>query len=284
MHEENLIIKGENDYSDYSIEYDMLEEIFIELASSTRCAMISKLSNSPMRLSSIARDLNISIQDAHRNITRLVNAGIVVKNSDARFALTEYGRMIVYELFYFQFLTRVKELMNRYTLSYLPRRFMSRLNELAYCRIVKSVSPVLEKLKALESNASEYLNIIVAQAWYEEGNIILDLVEKGADIRIILTGNTVFPREIFDSNIVRRIYVYDRKGGIACRFIEHTGVALYITESSAAMMPLTHDMGFDMNILLISDDEPFHSLCMDIFNYYWSRSSILDASKIKVVE
>ncbi len=284
MHEENLIIKGENDYSNYSIEYDMLEEVFIELASSTRYAIISKLSNSPMRLSSIARDLNISIQDAHRNITRLVNAGIVVKNADAKFALTEYGRIIAYELSYFQFLTKIRGLMNRYTFSYLPMRFRSRLNELAYCKIVKSVSSVLEKLKALESSAREYLNIIVAQAWYEEGNIILDLVEKGVDIRIILTGETVFPREIFDSDVVRRIHEYDRKGSITCRFVEHVGVALYITESSAAMMPLTHDMGFDMNILLIGDDEPFHSLCVDIFNYYWGRSSTLDVSKIKVVE
>jgi predicted transcriptional regulator len=279
MHEENAIIKSNEVYSN-----DILEKIFLELASATRCAILLKLSNSPMRLSSIARELNISIQDAHRNMMRLVNAGIVVKNPDSKFTLTEYGRLIVNELSYFRFLSSLKALMGRYTLSHLPRRFMIRLGELTNCKIINGVSSVLEKLKMLESNAREYLNIIVAQAWYDEGNIILDLVEKGVDIRIILTGRTLFPKEIFESDIVKRIHYHDKKGNIKSRFIDHTAVALYISETQAGIIPLTHDMNFDMNVLFISNDESFHTFCSDIFNYYWHRSSILDTNKINVIE
>ncbi len=279
MRKENAIIKSNEVYSN-----DILEKIFLELASATRCAILLKLSNSPMRLSSIARELNISIQDAHRNMMRLVNAGIVVKNPDSKFTLTEYGRLIVNELSYFRFLSNLKALMGRYTLSHLPRRFMIRLGELTNCKIINGVSSVLEKLKMLESNAREYLNIIVAQAWYDEGNIILDLVEKGVDIRIILTGRTLFPKEIFESDIVKRIHYHDKKGNIKSRFIDHTAIALYISETQAGIIPLTHDMNFDMNVLLISNDESFHTFCSDIFNYYWHRSSILDTNKINVIE
>ncbi len=279
MHKENTIIKSNDIYSN-----DILEKIFLELASSTRCAILLKLSNSPMRLSSIARELNISVQDAHRNMIRLVNAGIVVKNPDSKFTLTEYGRLIVNELSYFSFLSNLRTLMGRYTFSYLPRRFMNRLNELTNSKIVKGVSSVLEKLKMLESNARERLNIIAAQAWYDEGNIILDLVEKGVDIRIILTGRTLFPKEIFESDIVKRIHYHDKKGNIKSRFIDHTAIALYMSDTQAGIIPLTHDMNFDMNVLLISDDESFYTFCSDIFNYYWHRSSILDTNKINVIE
>jgi predicted transcriptional regulator len=266
-----------------SIESKSIDGIFMELSNNTRCSMLLNLMSEPMRLSTLAYKIGISIQDAHRNISRLIRAGMVVKSNDGKFILTEYGRLISYELSYFIFLNEFKPFMHRYTLSHIPNRFMHRLNVLSECRIIYGVSSVLEKLKSLERNAREYFNIIVAQAWYEEGLILLDLIEQGVDVRMVLSSYTLLPKEIHESDISKSLIDNSKHGRMRCRFIDHVGTALYISESQAAMVPITHSMEFDMNLLLISDDEGFYSLCSDIFEYYWDNSTTVDSNRLRVV-
>ena len=51
------------------------EQTFIELASSQRLSILFKLSVQNTKISSLAKDLNVTIQEVHRNINRLVDAG-----------------------------------------------------------------------------------------------------------------------------------------------------------------------------------------------------------------
>jgi predicted transcriptional regulator len=55
----------------------IVSEVFSELASETRCSILISLDKKPAKLSSIARELDITSQDAFRNINRLVDAGLV---------------------------------------------------------------------------------------------------------------------------------------------------------------------------------------------------------------
>ena len=53
------------------------ESLFFELAGDLRLQMIVKLSHNKYRLSQLATELNATMQEAHRNITRLVDSGLV---------------------------------------------------------------------------------------------------------------------------------------------------------------------------------------------------------------
>jgi predicted transcriptional regulator len=55
----------------------LVSEICSELASETRRSILILLDNKPAKLSSLAREFDITVQEAFRNINRLVDASMV---------------------------------------------------------------------------------------------------------------------------------------------------------------------------------------------------------------
>lgn len=74
------------DYSDD--RFSNMAEIFIELASSQRLSIIFTISHQGFNLSTLAKCLNLTIQEVHRNANSLMNAGLIEKNSEGVFFLT----------------------------------------------------------------------------------------------------------------------------------------------------------------------------------------------------
>lgn len=231
----------------------------------------------------VARVLNLTIQEAHRNIARLMGAGLVV-NANGRFMLTEYGILTSRQPDYFRFITRHRDLLRSYMLRGVPNEFIKRLNELVECKVVHGVSVVLEKLKTLEMGTEKYLNIIIAQAWYEEGKILIERLSSAINIKIILTNNTIVPKEIIDSDIPKIMRGFKNKGILQTRRVSSSGAAVYISEKQAGLMLPNNSAIFDMNMLLLSGY--FHRWCNDLFTHYWNGADeARDVEKVvKVVE
>ena len=57
----------------------------------------------PAKLSSLARELDTTVQDVHRNVNRLMTTGLVRKK-DGSLHLTEYGRIVTNQILYFIFM------------------------------------------------------------------------------------------------------------------------------------------------------------------------------------
>lgn len=281
MHEYDV---GSNDNDD---DIHVTADLLYELASSSRLAILYELSKGrELRLGDVARALNLTMQETHRNMVRLVDAGLVTKNTNGRFMLTEYGMLSARQLDYFRFIAKHRDLLRSYTLTKVPSVFINRLNELVNCRVVHGVSVVLEKLKALEARAEEYLYIIVAQAWYEEGNILIDRLSNGINIRMILTNSTIVPKEIIDSGIPKTRRGFELKGVLQTRIVKGVGAAIYVSERQAGLMLPNLSGIFDMNMLFLSDDKYFHTWCSDLFIHYWNSADEAKGVEriVKVVE
>ena len=62
--------------------------LFFELAGDLRLSILMKLSQKQYRLSQIATDLDATLQEAHRNMLRLIESGLVSKDSEGDIVLT----------------------------------------------------------------------------------------------------------------------------------------------------------------------------------------------------
>jgi predicted transcriptional regulator len=69
--------------------------LFFELAGNLRLSVLSKVSDKPYRLSQLATELEATMQETHRNVVRLMEAGLVLKDSDGQHMLTPYGKLVV---------------------------------------------------------------------------------------------------------------------------------------------------------------------------------------------
>jgi predicted transcriptional regulator len=253
--------------------------LFMELASETRCAIIGSVARRPAKLSTLARELGVTVQDVHRNANRLVEAGLLDRR-DGEFYLSEFGRAVATQLPYFAFMNKNREFFGGHTLAPLPDKFVQRVGALASCRIVETVTVVLEELKALEMAARRRLDIMVTQAWPEEGQILIDRARGGVAVRGIVGRNTVFPKSVVNGIVPA---LEQLRPHVNSRMMDRLDVAVYIADDSAAVMLPNSRGEVDMSTLLAGDDPVFVEWCSDLFEHVWAKTVPMDIKKAKIV-
>lgn len=129
-----------------------VSELFIEVASETRCAILIFLDKRTSRISSLARELEITAQDVFRNINRLLETGLVRRKqvggeAGGAFRLTELGRLVIKQIPYFVAVNKHRKFFEDHTIKDIPDKFVQRIGALQNCKVVENVTPVFERLK-----------------------------------------------------------------------------------------------------------------------------------------
>jgi predicted transcriptional regulator len=264
----------------------LASELFMELASESRLLILTRLNENPSKLSTLARIHGTSVQDVFRNLNRLMKEGLVKKDVNGLFALTEYGVMVLNQIPYFVFLKRHKKFFEQHSLkkSTLPTKFLRRLGELEKCEAVESVTLVLQKLKKLESSANNRLRVLVSQAWPEEGLIFVERARQGVKIMTIAGHNMIIPKSIV-TDIGPMLDKLISDGMFEAMMSDEARVALYIADNNEAGIMFPDMQGeVDMTTLFVSKDPEFCGWCSDLFEYYRSLSKKFDLDKMKVRE
>lgn len=262
------------------------EQIFFELASEQRLSILFKLTERDSKLAKLAKDLNVTMQEIHRNLNRLMGAGLIEKASDGTFSLTTFGNVIMTQIPTFGFLSRNRSYFSEHTFGDIPMKFIHRIGALDSSQYVSGVVAVIELWKHLYSQSSEYIYGMLPQ-------IPLDLIEaimpkiRNAGVRFnyILPEKAIVPKnrtQILQNSSYRELM---RKGMVERRMVPKIQVAVVLSETqSTVLFPnLKHET--DMNSLFYSsaiqvDKGLFHDWCLDFFRYNWYNSRSFDESKL----
>jgi predicted transcriptional regulator len=114
-----------------------LSEIFMELAGESRYSILRMLDEGKTKSSQLAKKLDLTIQETHRNTVRLVNANLIKKESDGFLVLTSFGRILVSQLGSIEFLNKYKDYFEEHLPSDLPPKFLQRLGNLKNCELIR---------------------------------------------------------------------------------------------------------------------------------------------------
>lgn len=254
-------------------EEQLPSDIFLELASDTRCEILKMLYDKPAHATKIANTLKLTKQETHRNTARLTEVGMIKKDVDGFFLLTEFGRAITSQFSYFQFLNKHKEFFEGHTFGNLPEKFVQRLGALGNTQLVSSVTVVLEKLKKMESSTKNQLKIMVSQGWHEEGKILADLAKKDVKILTIVGKNTIFPSELMESSTIKEIErLRLQRKNLEQRVVNKVEVGVYLTDESCAIMFPNRKGEINLNSMFVGHDSRVREWCNDVFGHYWKFS------------
>jgi predicted transcriptional regulator len=264
-------------------DHALASDLFLELGSEIRCSMLVSLNKGPAKLSSLARQLDITVQHAHQNVNRLCDAGLA-ERGDGTFHITEFGRMMTMQIPYFLFAKKHRMFFADHTLGDLPEKFAQRIGALQNCKVVSSVTAVFQSLKKVHSSSTRSLKIMVAQAWPEEGEILIDRASHGVEVCALVGHNTIFPRNVVE-NILPKINGLTAKSIFERRMVERVSVALFIADDKEAAIAFPNTKGeVDMNTMFVGEDPMFCEWCSDYFDYMWKDSKPFSMSKIRIVE
>lgn len=264
--------------------YGDTEKTFFELASEQRLAIIFRLNEKSAKISQLAKDLGITMQEAHRNVNRLQDAGLIEKDPEGIFSLTTFGNTIIKQIPTFNYLSKHKEYFSEHILGELPIKFIMRLGALDRCEFVKGVVAILERWKDVHRQGDQYVYEIVPQ-------VPMDLIEpavsrvkeKGVKYSYVLPKNVIIPKG--RKELLKKLGHTEllNKGAIERRMVESVQVAVILNEKHAAVLFPTQKGETDMNMMFFSSDPVFHEWCLDYFRYRWYGSDIFDESKLKEI-
>lgn len=259
------------------------EKTFFELASEQRLAIIFRLNEKSAKISQLAKDLDITMQEAHRNVSRLQDAGLIEKDPEGIFSLTTFGNTITKQIPTFNYLSKHKEYFSEHILGELPIKFIMRLGALDKCEFVKGVVAILERWKDIYREAEEYIYEIVPQVPIDLIEPAVSRVKQGVKYSYVLPKDVIIPKGRKD--LLKKLSHNEllNKGAIERRMVESVKVAVILNEKQAAVLFPTQKGETDMNMIFYSIDRVFHEWCLDYFRYRWYGSDIFDESKLKEV-
>jgi predicted transcriptional regulator len=270
--------------SKYSLENT--EQTFIELASEQRLSILLKLTEQDTKLSQLAKDLGVTMQEVHRNVNRLMEVGLIRKNSEGRFSLTTFGNTIIKQIPAYDFLSRNKEYFSDHNLGEIPMKFVHRIGALNNSEYVSGLVAIIERWKELYNESSEYIYGMVPQIPLELiESVIPKVKDDGIKFNYILPQKAIVPKK--RTQLLSQSGFYDllkmEKKTVDRRMVDRVHVAVVLNEKQATVMfPTVKDtIVADMNSMFYSrDDSLFHEWCLDYFRYCWYNSKPFDESKL----
>jgi predicted transcriptional regulator len=249
------------------------------------------VSSQRLRLSTLAKSLNLTIQEVHRNTNRLLDAGLIEKNSEGFFFLTTFGNAITRQLSIFDFLSSNKSYFSEHNVGNIPMKFVQRIGALNGGNLVSGIVSIIESWKRLYRESSEYIYGILPQIPLELIQAVIPKVKNdGVRFNYILPKNAMVPKV---RNDLQKSYGYPellKQGIIERRMLEKIEVGVVLNEKQATVMFPTLKGEVDMNHMFSSkgakpniDGGMFHEWCVDFFRYCWYNSKSFDERKLTEV-
>ncbi len=276
-----------NDAKHSDTRFSNMEEIFAELASSQRLSIIFMISCQRLKLSTLAKSLNLTMQEVHRNTNRLLDSGLIEKNSEGVFFLTTFGNAITRQLSIFDFLSSNKCYFSDHKIGNIPMKFAQRIGALNGGKLISGIVPIIETWKRLYDESSEYIYGILPQIPLELIQAVIPKVKnEGVKFNYILPKNAMVPKI---RNGLQKSSGYAellKQGIIERKMIDKIEVALILNEKQATVMFPTLKGEADMNHMFSSNDAKsnngglFHEWCVDFFRYCWHNSNSFDERKL----
>jgi predicted transcriptional regulator len=265
------------------------EKTFIELSNSQRLQIINALKNCSMNLTLLAKHLGITMQEAHRNFNRLMDAGIVSRDSNGSYSLTTFGNTITTQIPSINFLSKNKNYFSDHYFGNLPMKFIQRIGSLDDSKFIQGLVAVIEEIKEMYRHSHEYIYGMIPQ-------VPLDLIEVAAKIvmerkikfNYILPKNAVIPKK--GKDFLNEINYPEllKSGLVERKMIDDVKVSVVLNEKKALLMFPSIKGETDMNGAFSNSidresNKLFHEWCLDYFRYSWLDSKPFDHSKIREV-
>ena len=242
---------------------------FLEISSEQRLKIIELISEKEYRLSELAKKLDATTPEVHRNLERLEKSGFIIKNSKGHFVLTTLGQMVLGSIPNLAFIMKNKKFFAYHPIDSLPQKFILRSGELFEGKLVSNYSNVFEYWKKIYEDSQEYIYNILYDVPYFDDFIkpLHDKLSQGIKVKSIFYEKAT----VSDSRkeVIKKFKKYIDNGDIQRRMTKSVGPAVILNEKQSCLIfPDIHGK-LDAGYAFTSDEPLFHQWCFDYFNYFW---------------
>jgi predicted transcriptional regulator len=256
---------------------------FLELASEQRLNILKNLAEKNLNISKLAKLLEATNPEIHRNVGRLTKNRLIRKKSDGNYELTTYGKAVLVQITSIIFISENKDFFNSHTLNNVDTKFIQRIGALQSKKHVKGFVIVLEKWKKIQENADKFIYNILSEVPYSTDiiDIISKKLENNISIKSIFSETVIIPEGRKKTFEERGFQEYVSKGTLERKIAKNQIIGLLVTDKEAAVFFRKVGEEPDLSEMFTSTELEFREWCMDYFEELWKKSSSFQESKLK---
>ena len=257
--------------------------LLFELSSDDRLSILRELKKEAASVTRLSKLLELTIQEASRQVFRLKKAGLLLKDQRGLYRLTSYAELVLKQLEGLGFVSRYKGYFRKHSLAQMPEDLVLRIGDVSEATYLSNVSQALYGVERLVKEAQKYVWLISDQISFGVFCELGKALERGTKNRVIQTKGFVYL-----PSIVRDYFQYyeehitpvERRswnsGTLEDRLADQVGVFLFISEKEAAVAFPLNSGKFDY-LTFSGSEKRFHNWCSNVFEYYWSKVQSLES-------
>jgi len=261
--------------------FDETANYVLDLASPQRMQILFKLLEKNSTPTALAKEIDSTKQEVHRNFKRLEYSGLIEKTIDGTFTLTTFGKIVCTQVPSLVFISQNRKYFEGHNFGEIPHKFQMRCGQLANSQYVKGISKVLEQWKNIYKNSNDYVYEVISEVPLDLIKPIVKKVKKGVKFKYIFSETALVPK---GRKALLKKLGFDKlieQGLIQRKMEKNVQTIVILNEKEACIMFPTLDGESDLSEMFYSDDIMFHEWCLDYFRYCWYGSDVFRESKLK---
>jgi predicted transcriptional regulator len=247
--------------------------LLFELSSVDRLDILELLRKNPLKLSHISRKLDFTVQETSRNVNRLLESGLITKNVDGTFSLSQYGEAAYGLLSGFRFLHKNKQYFDTHSTEQLPQFFKVGLGILDDFQLVDDVMIVFHDIEKMIKNAQEFVWILTDQILVSTIAYLIEGLQLGLQFRLMM------PSDYLPSEEMRKLVsnpVFERASRnktLETKFLDEVNVFVCLSENEVSALAFkTTEEKFDYRGFKTKTASAIEWTKI-LYTYYWNKSS-----------
>lgn len=255
---------------------------FLDLASEQRLDILFHLMQEKSKVTPMAKILESTVQEVHRNFERLAKSGFIEKDIDGFYHLTIYGTTMCTQIPTMIFFSNNRKYFQEHDFGNLPVKFIERIGALSTGKYIKGFTKVIEQWKSIYKNANEYIFEMHSEV---SSDLIEPLIKKARDdnvkINYILSETCIVPK-----GRKKKLDKFDfckllEKGIVERKMSKEILVVVALNEKEACISFPDKNGESNIGYAFYGNDARFHEWCLDYFRYCWYNSGIFRENKLK---
>jgi len=247
--------------------------LLFELSGSDRMDILLLLKKKPLKLSHISSKLNFTVQETSRNMARLSDAKLILRDVEGAFHLTPYGEEALVQLSGFSFLFKNREYFLTHSLGALSKEFQSSIGMLECCELVEDVMISFRNIEEMIASAQFHIWILTNQVLASTIPYLMQAIERGAKFRLLMPKHfepTKSIRELVNNPVFEKAV---RLRKLDCRFVGKVGAFLCLSEKEVAAIGFPNIEGKFDYAGFKGKSGSVIEWANALFMHYWSAAS-----------
>jgi len=236
-------------------------ELFTELSSENRLAILQLLDKKPMTFTSLIKETDMNSAEASRQLSRLTETRLIEKKGDGRYYNTLFGKLVISSISDLEFISGRSEYFLKHDTAHIPLDLMEQISALSTGEIISGVYNILNTHEKLGAGIKSYM-------WYMSDDFprhhLPDSEKKldeGVEIRVILPKDKCAPSLISEKN----------RNKIGAKLLDEIKISVIATDRFSMLQLPGQDGMIDQNTALYGYDDRFREWCKKLFIYYWEK-------------